>query len=55
MSAFFAMGGHGAFVWGGYAVALAVLGGFSFWSWRAHTAARAEVARLEAGTRRARG
>lgn len=55
MSDWLAMGGHGSFVWGGYGVALAVLGGFGLWSWRAYVAARAEVARLEAGLGRRRG
>lgn len=50
MSGWLAMGGHAVFVWGGYALALVVLGGFGLWSWRAHEAARAEVARLEAAS-----
>lgn len=54
MSDFLAMGGHGPFVWGAYGVALLVLGGLALVSWRAHAAARAEVARLEAIARRGR-
>jgi heme exporter protein CcmD len=54
MSEWLAMGGHGAFIWSAYAVALAVLGGLGLLSWRAHAAAKAEVARLESIARRGR-
>lgn len=54
MSEFLAMGGHGPFVWGAYAVALVVLGGLGLASWRAQAAAKAAVARLEAMARRGR-
>ena len=54
MMAFFAMGGHGPFIWGAYAVALAVLGALGLASWRGYRAARAEVARLEAVAGRGR-
>lgn len=55
MSEFLAMGGHAAFVWPSYAVAvgaLVVLAAISFRQWRA---AKAEVARLEALGPRRRG
>ncbi len=55
MSEFLAMGGHAAFVWPSYAIAvgaLVVLAAVSLRQWRA---AKAEVARLEALGPRRRG
>jgi heme exporter protein CcmD len=54
MTEWLAMGGHAPFIWGAYAVALVVLGGVGLLSWRAHGAAKAEVARLETIARRGR-
>ncbi len=53
---FFAMGGHGAFVWSAYAIAVAVIGTLIVTSRRALKARQAEVAALEAARppRRAR-
>jgi heme exporter protein CcmD len=48
------MSGHSAFILGAYAVALVVLGGLSLLSWRAWVGAKADVARLEATSRRGR-
>ena len=55
LSDFFAMGGHGPFVWGAYAVALLLIGGLGLASWRGYVGARDEVARLESMARRGRG
>jgi heme exporter protein CcmD len=44
---------HAPFILAAYSLALVVIGGLALASWRAHAAARAEVARLEAqGPRR---
>ena len=49
-----AMGGYAAFVWPAYGLALAVLGGFAWHSWRRyHTSAAAlDELQREFGTRR---
>ena len=49
MSAFFAMGGYGAFVWPSYAASALVLGAAIVLSVRGHARARAEIRRLEDG------
>ena len=53
---FFAMGGHGGFVWSAYAIAIVVIGTLIVTSRRALKAREAEVAALEAArpSRRAR-
>ena len=53
---FFAMGGHGSFVWSAYAIAVVVIGTLIVTSRRALKAREAEVAALEAArpSRRAR-
>ena len=38
ISHYLAMGGYGAFVWSAYGVALAVLGGLAWHSWRRYRA-----------------
>jgi heme exporter protein CcmD len=43
MSEFFAMGGHGWFVWPAYAVAAIALGGLALASWMRRARARAEL------------
>ncbi len=45
---FLAMGGHGAYVWSAYAVAITVIGALIVASRRALKAREAEVAALEA-------
>jgi heme exporter protein D len=53
---FWAMGGHAAFVWPSYVIGVGLLVGLAVLSWRGYTAARADVARLEAESpRRRRG
>ncbi len=49
-----AMGGYAAFVWPAYGVALAVLGGLAWQSWRRYRASINALERLqrEFGTRR---
>ena len=42
-----AMGGYAAFVWPAYAVALTVLGGISFDSWRRYRRSERALGRLE--------
>ena len=56
LSEFFAMGGHGGFIWSAYAIAVVVIGGLVISSLRAVKAREAEVAALEASRppRRAR-
>jgi heme exporter protein D len=44
---YLAMGGYAGFVWPAYAVALTVLGGLAFWSWRCHRRALAALDRLQ--------
>ncbi len=44
MSDFFAMGGHGAFIWGAYGVAVLGLGGLIALSLAARRRARREIA-----------
>ncbi len=53
---FLAMGGHGAYVWSAYAIAVVVIGALIVASGRALKAREAEVAALEAArpSRRAR-
>jgi heme exporter protein D len=50
VAAWLAMGGYAVFVWPAYAVALTVLGGFAFWSWRRRRRAIQALDRLEAGS-----
>jgi heme exporter protein D len=50
VSHWLAMGGYAAFVWPAYAVAVAVLGGLAWHSWRAHRVSETSLGRL---TRRA--
>jgi len=47
MSAFFDMGGYGAFVWPSYAASVIVLGLLIAFSVSGHARARAEIRRLE--------
>ena len=47
MSAFFAMGGYGAYIWPAYGVSVLLLGGAIVMTWRAYTKARAQLAALE--------
>lgn len=51
---FWAMGGHGAFVWPSYAIGVGLLVALAVLSWRGYVAARAEVAKLEAESPRRR-
>jgi heme exporter protein D len=44
---FMAMGGYAAFVWPAYGVALAVLGGLAWQSWRRYRASISALARLQ--------
>ena len=50
VSAWLAMGGYAAFVWPAYAIAAAVLGGVSIYSWRRYRASIDTLARLQAQT-----
>ena len=54
LSSYFAMGGYAAFVWPTYGIALIVLGGLSWHSWRRHRVSAAVLERLqrEIGRRR---
>jgi heme exporter protein D len=54
ISRYMAMGGYAAFVWPAYGVALAVLGGLAWQSWRRYRASISALDRLqrEIGTRR---
>jgi heme exporter protein D len=54
MGLYLAMGGYAAFVWPAYGVALAVLGGLTWQSWRRYRASANALERLrrELGTRR---
>jgi heme exporter protein D len=54
MGLYLAMGGYAAFVWPAYGVALAVLGGLTWQSWRRYRASASALERLqrELGTRR---
>jgi heme exporter protein D len=54
MGLYLAMGGYAAFVWPAYGVALAVLGGLTWQSWRRYRASASALERLqrEFGTRR---
>lgn len=55
-AAFWAMGGHAAFVWPSYAVGVGLILALAIVSWRGYAAAREAVARLEADSpRRRRG
>jgi heme exporter protein D len=49
-----AMGGYAAFIWSAYGIALAVLGGLSWKSWRRYRASLTTLDRLqrESGPRR---
>jgi heme exporter protein CcmD len=49
MSALLDMGGYGAFVWPSYALALAVMTGLAWSSWRARWRARAALDAAERG------
>jgi len=44
---YLAMGGYGAFVWPAYAVALGVLGGHAWRSWRRYRASTAALEELQ--------
>jgi heme exporter protein D len=44
---YLAMGGYGAFVWPAYGVALAVLGGFAWYSWRRYRASAEALEKLQ--------
>lgn len=50
--AFLAMGGYAAFVWPAYGLAVVVLGGLTWHSWRRHRASRSALDRLERSPRR---
>jgi len=47
ISAFLAMGGYAGFVWSAYAIALAVLGGLSVYSWRRYRDSVVALERLQ--------
>jgi heme exporter protein CcmD len=47
MSAVFAMGGYGAFVWPAYGVSVVLLGAAIVLTWRGYARARARLAALE--------
>jgi heme exporter protein D len=51
---YLAMGGYAEFVWPAYGVALAVLGGLAWYSWRCYRASAGALERLqrELGARR---
>ena len=51
MSAFFDMGGYGAFVWPSYAASVIVLGLLMAFSISSHARAQAEIRRLENETK----
>jgi heme exporter protein CcmD len=51
MSAFFDMGGYGAFIWPSYAATVLVLGLTIAFSVSAHARAKAEIRRLEDQTK----
>lgn len=54
VSQYFAMGGYAAFVWPAYAVAMLVIGGVSWHSWRRYRASAAllDRAQRQSGQRR---
>lgn len=52
VGAFLAMGGYAGFVWPAYGVALAVLGGLAFFSWRRYRESTVTLERLQQGSRR---
>lgn len=47
LGSYLAMGGYAAFVWPAYGVALIVLGGLSWHSWRRHRGSAAVLERLQ--------
>jgi heme exporter protein D len=47
LGSYLAMGGYAAFVWPAYAVALIVLGGLSWHSWRRHRTSAAVLDQLQ--------
>ena len=47
MSAFFAMGGYGAYIWPAYGVTVLLLGAAIVMTWRAYARAKAQLAALE--------
>ena len=47
MSAFFAMGGYGAYIWPAYGVTVLLLGAAIVMTWRAYAKAKAQLAALE--------
>ena len=47
MSAFFAMGGYGAYIWPAYGVSVLLLGAAIMVTWRAYARAKAQLAALE--------
>jgi len=44
---YLAMGGYAAFVWPAYGTALAVLGGFAWYSWRRYRASAEALEKLQ--------
>ncbi len=51
ISHWFEMGGYAGFVWPAYGIAVLVLGGLAFESWRRHRLSASELRRLEERTR----
>jgi heme exporter protein D len=47
VSRYLAMGGYAAFIWGAYGVALIVLGGLAWQSWRRYRASISALDRLQ--------
>ncbi len=47
MSAFFAMGGYGAFIWPAYGASAVLLAAAIAFTWRAYAKAKAQLAALE--------
>lgn len=51
MSAYLAMGGHGAFIWPSYAISAVVLIALAVVSWRRARVAQRDLDRLDRGRR----
>lgn len=47
MMEFFAMGGHGLYIWGSYGAAALLMIGEALWVWRRHRKAGVELSRAE--------
>lgn len=47
MMEFFAMGGHGLYIWGSYGVAALLMIGEAVWVWRRHRKAATDLSRTE--------